>query len=523
MQSNRCEFKEVVLSLADFLPDDYLEAVCEAHAFLSGEDVRGLKSMATHPVSFFPVGFQSRLLSLLPKVGQKVCRHPVAASSRGATSRQFELATRTAMAPLSGLGYYRIGEDGRLYLITKSEHYHTPLGHGFPGYGLVERARRLGIPNATHNNTRGAITRLLEQELVAEANGIQAGDPAAMEELLAAADCGHLNRVLNLETGSLAVEAALKMMLARFYRPQGDSPTPKYEGRTPVFIVVGNDEGGLQANYHGTTILTQTMRGMWPEWTDSASEKGLYQVRAVRPNRIEDFRTALAECDKQPYKVAGFFHEIVMMNYGARLLEREYLEQVYALCQGADVPIVVDEIQSCLWARDFYLFRDLGLKPTFVAVGKGLTGGEYAASRILFCAAMDSLPQFGALVTNGQEELASLTYLISMRWAKANAAVTSRIGEFYESRLREIADQHRQCIVGIEGFRHLCSIKFHDMGTAKAFAASLNQKGMDISVQTYKADCPPSVLTKLPLIMGQGEVEWFLDRIQETLKSELSG
>ena len=71
----------------------------------------------------------------------------------------------------SALGIFRVGEDGRLYLISKSEHYHTPLGHGFPGYTLLDCARQLGIPNATHNNTRGQITRLLEEELVAAVNG----------------------------------------------------------------------------------------------------------------------------------------------------------------------------------------------------------------------------------------------------------------------------------------------------------------------------------------------------------------
>ena len=35
----------------------------------------------------------------------------------------------------------------------------------------------------------------------------------------------------------------------------------------------------------------------------------------------------------------------------------------------------------------------------------------YPASKILTSAAFDSLSQFGALVTNGQEELASLAYL----------------------------------------------------------------------------------------------------------------
>ena len=60
------------------------------------------------------------------------------------------------------------------------------------------------------------------------------------------------------------------------------------------------------------------------------------------------------------------------------------------------------------------------------AVGKGFPGGEYPASRILFNDRMDDhLPQFGALVTNGQEELASLAYLITMRWAAASIAARS--------------------------------------------------------------------------------------------------
>jgi len=52
------------------------------------------------------------------------------------------------------MGFFRIGEDGRLYFASKAEHYHLSLGHAFPGYRLLEHARSLGIPNSTHNNTR---------------------------------------------------------------------------------------------------------------------------------------------------------------------------------------------------------------------------------------------------------------------------------------------------------------------------------------------------------------------------------
>ena len=145
---------------------------------------------------------------------------------------------RATAAPIGSLGNYRLGEDGRLYLIAKSEHYHTPLGHAFPGYQLVENAARLGIPNATHNNTRGGITRFLEAEIVRAANGIARDDSAALAAVLASKAQGALNRIINLETGSLATEAALKMMLARFYRLDATSAKPVHAGRVPVFLVM---------------------------------------------------------------------------------------------------------------------------------------------------------------------------------------------------------------------------------------------------------------------------------------------
>ncbi len=242
-----------------------------------------------------------------------------------------------------------------------------------------------------------------------------------------------LNRVLNLETGSLAVEAALKMILARFYRMQPDMPEPPYRGRVPVILVMGNDDGGLQANYHGTTVLTQVLRGMWPELNAILEASNAWKVVPIRPNCREDLDRAFAEYEQAPFKIAGFFHEIIMMNYGGRRLTPEFLRHAYALCEQHDVPTVADEIQSCLWAPQLYpVPRVRAASRRCVAIGKGFPGGEYPASRILFSAALDVMPQFGALVTNGQEELASLAYLVTMEWAQANAAATAELGAYFE-------------------------------------------------------------------------------------------
>lgn len=512
-------FRPVHRSLRDLIGGDHAEAVCAARAALTGESVADLRAEAGRAVEFLPEGFLQSQHALLARVGTRLCP-PVPDTSEGASSRAFNAATRTSAAPLSAMGWYRVGEDGRLYVITKSEHYHAPLGHGFPGFALLDAARRLGIPNATHNSTRGHITRHLERELVRVANGISDGDTAALSALVSSGT-GKLNRALNLETGSLAVEAAFKMCLGRFYAHDSGGPAPKYSGRVPVFLVLADDAGRPFGNYHGTTALVQAMRGLWPGLTQQLEDRGVMRVCPVRPNVISDVDEAFAQCERPgsepPTKIAAFFHEIVMMNYGARVLSREFLRHAYALCARHDVPVVCDEIQSCLWAPGLFLFREWGLMPDFVALGKGFPGGEYAASRVLFGAEYDNLSQFGALVTNGQEEIASLAYLITMAWASANEEPIRRLGDLYAERLSDLVKAHPGLLAAVEGNRHMSALRFHDLAAAQRFARTLNDRGLDISAQTYKADCPPVVLTKLPIIATEELIGFVTERMAEAL------
>jgi len=516
VKNRQTRFRKVELSLRDLLGEGYVRAVCRARAFATGGRIRDFERMAGAKVDFFPEAFQRRLLALLPKVGAKVSGR-LSGSAGGATTAAFDERTDIAAAPVGGFGYYRIGEGGRLHFISKGEHYHVSLGHLFPGYRLLESARALGIPNATHNNTRGHVTRLLEEELVRAANGIPQGDRRSLEKVLSSKGKNVLNRVLNLQTGSLACEAALKMMLARFHRVDTDCPAPAYKGRTPVFVVVGTREGALGANYHGTTTLTQVLRGMWPGFRSGLEKSGLMAVRAVRPDNTGDLVAVFTRYDRGRWKIAGFLHELVMMNYGGRRLSKEFVRRAYALCREHDVPTFADEIQSCAWSPGIFLFREYGIMPTFLAVGKGLAGGEYAASRILFNSAFDCLPQFGALVTNGQEEIASLAYLVTMRWVQANEEVIRAVGDYYQARLAELAARFPRQIRSIDGDRHMGAIGFHELKTAEAFARALRKEGLDISVQTYKSDCPPCALTKLPLIAGFEALDMVVGKMRKVL------
>ncbi len=507
--------KNIRMSLTDLLGDAYISSVCAARAFLTGENESVLRASADEKADLWPETFALRQEELMDLVGTKVIpsfpdRQP------GAPTRAYGDAQHTFAAPLSGLGAYRLGEDGRLYFAGKSEHYQIPLGHSFPGYRLIETAKRLGIPNATHNNTRGFITRTLERALIAAANGLHPEDPL-LDSLLKEKKPGVLTTVINLETGSLAVEAALKMMLTRFYSLDGKQEPP-YAGKTPVFLVMADHAGGPTGNYHGTTVLAQTLRGLWPEWYRQAEAASLYRVEPVPINDLAAFEALLRRYNRDGFKTAGFCHEIILMNYGGIRLEESYLQRAYTLCRETDTPVLCDEIQSCAWYDGLFLFRRYGLAPDFVSIGKGFPGGEYPASRVLASGAFDSMSQFGALVTNGQEELASLAYLITMAFIREEGAEIEAAGKHYHHRLEQLAQRYPDLCDGVTGDGHMSALSFRSMEQANTFCTFLNRVlCVDASAQTYKVHCPPVVLTKLPLIASEQMVDRVTERMERAL------
>ncbi|MBR6719602.1 MAG: aminotransferase class III-fold pyridoxal phosphate-dependent enzyme [Clostridia bacterium] len=506
--------KNISRSLKDLLGSDYMEAVISVATKICGMEKKEAEFLANEKVDFFPDDYIAKMDALAEKTGEKLLKG-FENSEKGAPTDSFGKAAHPDMAPIGGFGCTRIGEDGKAYLIAKSEHYHASLGHNFPGYKLINNARKLGILNATHNNTRGYITRLAERRIIAAANG--AKNDAEIDAILASKEPHVLNRIINLETGSLAGEAGIKMMLSRFYKLDGSYGTPFYDGKIPVFLVMEDNKEGLGANYHGTTIMAQTFRGMWPTFYEKCEKNELYKVVSVKKNDISDFEEKIKKYNSGSYKTAGFIHEIILMNYAGIRLTKEYLEKAHELCKATDTLIMVDEIQSCMWYDGMFLFRKYGLKPDFVMIGKGFPGGEYSASKLLTTAPADNLNQFGALVTNGQEELASLSYLITMEFASANGKEIDEMGEKIEKGILELSKKYPELLPPPEGLGHLSAIHFNSVEKAAEFTKIMNGMCVDISAQLYKPDCPPAVLLKPPVITDDKVLSVLIEKINEGL------
>ncbi|MBR4000626.1 MAG: aminotransferase class III-fold pyridoxal phosphate-dependent enzyme, partial [Clostridia bacterium] len=379
--------RNISRSLADLLGEAYMRAVKAAAVEINGMEEAEAERLIHEKVDFYPESYVMRMDEMARRTGEQIIP-PFDDALPGAPTDAFRRSTHTDMAPLGGIGCTRIGQDGRAYLIAKSEHYHASLGHNFPGYKLITNARRLGILNATHNNTRGYITRLCERRIIAAANGVQA--EWDIEAVLASTQPQVLNRIINLETGSLAVEAGIKMMLSRFYKLDAQAASPRYEGKIPVFLIMEDNKEGFSANYHGTTIFAQTLRGMWSTFYDRCAENEIYKIVSVKKNDIADFADKIRIYNSGKYKTAGFLHEIILMNYSGIRLTPAYLQQAYALCHESDTLTLSDEIQSCMWYDGMFLFKKYGLTPDFVIIGKGFPGGEYAASKVITTAEADT-------------------------------------------------------------------------------------------------------------------------------------
>jgi len=205
------------------------------------------------------------------------------------------------------------------------------------------------------------------------------------------------------------------------------------------------------------------------------------------------------------------------MNYAGIRLTKEFLQKAHALCRKTDTFTLVDEIQSCMWYDGMFLFRKYDLHPDFAIIGKGFPGGEYPASKVITTAPADSLNQFGALVTNGQEELASLAYLITMEFSWANSEGIEQMGNKIETGIFELAKKYPELLPPPEGLGHLSSIHFKSVEKAAEFTKIMNDLCVDISAQLYKPDCPPAVLLKPPVITDEIVLDVLLEKIEEGL------
>ncbi|HNY79675.1 MAG: aminotransferase class III-fold pyridoxal phosphate-dependent enzyme [Sedimentisphaerales bacterium] len=396
---------------------------------------------------------------------------------------------------LAGRGLFYITEQGKLFLDCTAGHYQMSWGYDHPVLTrIVHDGLAAGIVPDNHSNIPQWPVKRLAQRLIEAANP----------------DCPELGRgdfskvmksrtrlntaLLGIATGSVACEAALKIMLMHHERTRKSGPA--------IFVV-------LDGNYHGTGFFSQNLRGMWKPFIRNM------KVVAVQPNDGRQLEQVFARYGEQ---ITGFWAEPIMMNREAILVETEYLQLARKLTRRVGALMTVDEIQTGFWTPEVFMYRQYGITPDIVIVGKGMSAGLHPLSGIIYRRELDVMAQYDAISTNGNAALAALVALANIELLQRNAVQVVEAQEYYYHRLCGLAAEFSGRIAAVHGNRSMTGLKFHKVEDALTFHKRCVAGGLWLRVHAYHAG-HSTILCKFALCLERAVVDEFIRRLRIFLEA----
>jgi adenosylmethionine-8-amino-7-oxononanoate aminotransferase len=227
--------------------------------------------------------------------------------------------------------------DGNVYIDGVSSLWCNVHGHRHPA---IDAAVRAQLDRVAHSTLLG-----LSHEPAIE----------LAERLIAVAPAG-LSRVFYSDSGSSAVEVALKMAF-QWWRQHGE--------RRERFICLENA-------YHGDTLGAVSVGGI--DLFHSVYHPLLFDAARVRAGDAGHLAERLMQ---HRGEVAAVIVEPLVQGAAGMLVQPEgYLRQVRELCDAHDVLLICDEVATG-FGRTGRMFacQHEGVSPDLMCVGKGLTGG----------------------------------------------------------------------------------------------------------------------------------------------------
>lgn len=182
--------------------------------------------------------------------------------------------------------------------------------------------------------------------------------------------CDNLQYVFFADSGSVAVEVALKMAI-QFQVAQGRSKKTRlltvrngYYGDTFGAMSVCDPVTGMHSLFSG--ILAKQLFAEAPAGCDSDDDWD--------ESHIEDFSRLINAHHEE--LAAVIIEPIVQGAGGMRFYCPEYLRRVRALCDQFDLLLILDEIATGFGRTGtLFAYQQAGIEPDILTVGKALTGG----------------------------------------------------------------------------------------------------------------------------------------------------
>jgi ornithine--oxo-acid transaminase len=366
--------------------------------------------------------------------------------------------------------------EGNRYLDCLSAYSAVNQGHCHPKIlaAMMEQAAKLTLTSRAFHNDQ----------------------LAPFYEEIAALTGSH--KVLPMNSGAEAVESAIKSVRKWGYEVKG---VP--DGQAEIIVCADN--------FHGRTL------GIVGFSTDPAARD---HFGPFAPGfRIIPFGDAKALEQAITANTVAFLVEPIQGEAGVMIPPPGYLASVRKICTARNVMLILDEIQTGLGRTGKLLAEQHdGVEADVTLLGKALSGGFYPVSAVLSnTEVLGTLKPGQHGSTFGGNPLACAVARASMRVLVEEGMIENAAaqGERFLAGLKGI---RANLIREVRGKGLMLAVELHpEAGGARRYCEALQKRGIlakDTHVHTIRI-APP-------LVISGDQVDWALERIEATLKQDLS-